>query len=82
MVGLDLLMWLLLMLVRVCMEESLVCTKVPEADSLEGTYGSLLADSWKQVVVVGVDVVLCLCPYGSLWLCRVLGVCTGGVLCW
>ena len=35
-----------------------------------------------RLSVTGVDVVLCLCPYGSLWLCRVLGVCTGGVLWW
>jgi len=35
MVGLGLLMWLLLVLVRVCIEESFVCTKVPEADSLK-----------------------------------------------
>jgi len=36
-VGLGLLIWLLLVLVRVCTEESFVCTKVQKADSLEGT---------------------------------------------
>ena len=69
-VGLCLLVWLLQVLVGVCIEESCVCTKVPKADSSEGTKGSMLADCWKLVAVVGVGVVLYLCPYGSHWLCR------------
>ena len=69
-VGLCLLVWLLQVLVGVCIEESCVCTKVPKADSSEGTKGSMLADCWKQVVVAAVGVVFCLCSYGSLGLCR------------
>ena len=51
-VGLGLPMWLLLVLARACREESFVCTMVPEADSSEGTKGSMLVDCWKLVAVL------------------------------